>query len=40
MTGRAMTGWVVVKEPGYRKDEDLQSWVDQGLLYVLTLPAK
>ncbi|TFG48586.1 MAG: TfoX family protein, partial [Anaerolineales bacterium] len=27
MTGRAMTGWVVVKEPGYRKDEDLQSWV-------------
>ncbi|NQS90913.1 MAG: TfoX/Sxy family protein [Chloroflexi bacterium] len=40
MTGRAMTGWVVVKEPGYRKDEDLQNWVDQGLQYVLTLPAK
>ncbi len=24
MTGRAMTGWVVVKEPGYRKDSNLR----------------
>ena len=37
MTGRAMTGWVVVKEPGYRKDNNLRDWVDQGASYSLTL---
>lgn len=40
MTGRAMTGWVIVKEPGYRSDQDLQDWVSQGVAYALTLPAK
>jgi len=40
MTGRAMTGWVVVKEPGYRKDDNLKDWVDQGAGYSLTLPPK
>ncbi len=40
MTGRAMTGWIVVKEPGYRKDDNLKDWVDQGADYSLTLPPK
>ena len=40
MTGRAMTGWVVVKEPGYRLDSDLNDWVAQGVEYSLSLPAK
>ncbi len=40
MTGRAMTGWIVVKEPGYRKDSNLNDWVDQGVSYSLTLPPK
>lgn len=40
MTGRAMTGWVVVKEPGYRLDSDLEGWVVQGTEYSLSLPAK
>jgi TfoX/Sxy family transcriptional regulator of competence genes len=40
MTGRAMTGWVIVKEPGYRNDEDLEEWTSQGVAYALTLPAK
>ncbi len=40
LTGRAMTGWVVVKEPGYRKDNNLKEWVDQGARYSLTLPPK
>jgi len=40
ITGRAMTGWVIVKEPGYRNDQDLDSWTSQGLDYALTLPAK
>jgi TfoX/Sxy family transcriptional regulator of competence genes len=40
MTGRAMTGWVIVKEPGYNADQDLRKWVDQGVNYALTLPPK
>jgi TfoX/Sxy family transcriptional regulator of competence genes len=40
MTGRAMTGWVVVKGPGYKQDSDLKDWVEQGAAYALTLPAK
>ena len=40
MTGRAMADWVVVKEPGYRKDSNLRDWVDQGASYSLTLPPK
>ncbi len=40
MTGRAMTGWIVVKEPGDRKDDNLKDWVDQGAGYSLTLPPK
>ena len=40
MTGRAMTGWVVVKESGYSEDADLQKWVNQGVEYSLTLPPK
>lgn len=40
MTGRAMTGWVVVTEAGYQKDADLEEWVDRGVAFALTLPAK
>jgi len=40
ITGRAMTGWVVVKEPGYSNDSSLKDWVDQGAAYSLTLPEK
>ena len=40
ITGRAMTGWVLVKEPGSRDDRDLEIWVSQGLDYALTLPPK
>jgi TfoX/Sxy family transcriptional regulator of competence genes len=40
LTGRAMTGWVVVKEPGYQLDSNLRNWVDQGMKYSLSLPAK
>ena len=40
MTGKAMTGWVVVKEPGYRSDSDLNDWVALGADYSLSLPAK
>jgi TfoX/Sxy family transcriptional regulator of competence genes len=40
MTGRAMTGWVIVKEPGYRRDQDIEAWISQGVAYALTLPPK
>ncbi len=40
MTGRAMTGWIIVTEPGYQKDADFKKWVDRGLAFALTLPAK
>jgi len=40
ITGRAMKGWVVIKEPGYRSDKDLQTWVEKGEKYSLSLPAK
>lgn len=40
ITGRAMTGWVMVKESGYHSDRDLEEWVDQGIAYALTLPPK
>jgi len=40
ITGKAMTGWVMVKEPGYRPDRDLRDWVEKGMEYSLTLPAK
>lgn len=40
MTGRPMRGWVVVTENGYASDEDLGAWVQQGVSYAESLPAK
>jgi len=40
LTGRPMTGWIVVKKPGYQIDDDLQEWVDQGVAIALSLPKK
>jgi len=40
ITGKAMTGWVIVKEPGCKDDNSLKAWVDQGAVYSLTLPQK
>ena len=40
MTGRPMKGWVVVPTEGCEEDENLRSWVRQGVDFALTLPAK
>jgi hypothetical protein len=40
MTGRPMTGWVVVTPSGYRVDEDLSAWVAQGVAFAASLPPK
>jgi TfoX/Sxy family transcriptional regulator of competence genes len=40
MTGRPMTGWVVVEPEGYAADDDLRGWVRQGVEFALSLPGK
>lgn len=40
LTGRPMTGWLVVTPQGYETDEDLQSWVQRGVDFANSLPPK
>ena len=40
MTGRAMKGWVMVTLEGCESDEALNAWVQAGVEFVLSLPAK
>jgi len=39
-TGRPMKGYVFVDPPGFEADADLAHWVNAGLSFVATLPAK
>ena len=39
-TGRPMKGFVYVAPAGYRSDRDLKSWVQSGLVFVLSQPPK
>ena len=39
-TGRPMKGFVYIVPSGYETDTDLQRWVDLGVSYVASLPAK
>ena len=40
MTGRPMKGWLVVEADGCAEDADLRRWVDRGVAYARSLPAK
>ena len=40
ITGRPMRGWVMVSPEGHRADENLAAWVERGVAFALTLPAK
>lgn len=40
MTGRPMTGWIVVVEIGYASEGDLAKWVQKGVDYASSLPPK
>jgi TfoX/Sxy family transcriptional regulator of competence genes len=40
MRGREMDGWLRVDSEAVVDDEDLQRWVDTGLAYARSLPAK
>jgi len=39
-TGRPMTGWVQVGPAGTTAEEDLETWLQKGLAYALSLPPK
>lgn len=40
VTGRAMSGWVLVAPAGVEADEELTRWVERALNFVRTLPRK
>lgn len=40
LTGRPMKGWILVAAGGYESDADLHEWVNIGVEYALSLPAK
>jgi TfoX/Sxy family transcriptional regulator of competence genes len=40
MRGREMDGWLRVAAPAYESDADLQRWIDTGVAYARSLPAK
>jgi TfoX/Sxy family transcriptional regulator of competence genes len=40
VTGRPMTGWVIVEPEGLESDEQLSHWIERAMGFVATLPAK
>jgi TfoX/Sxy family transcriptional regulator of competence genes len=40
MRGRSMDGWLRVGEQALRSDDELRRWVDIGVRYARSLPAK
>jgi TfoX/Sxy family transcriptional regulator of competence genes len=40
ITGRPMTGWVMVHPDGFEDDRALRDWVDRAVAFVRTLPPK
>src|SRR5262245_15984016 len=40
ITGRSMTGWVLVAPAGVEADDELSGWVQQAVKFVGKLPAK
>ena len=39
-SARPMRGWIAVAPEGFAGDADIQRWVDQGVSYAESLPAK
>ena len=39
-TGLSMAGWIMVTPDGLMEDADLETWVNAGLAFADTLPAK
>lgn len=40
ITGRPMTGWVMIERDGIAKPEDLKAWIDRAVRFVKRLPPK
>lgn len=40
MTGHPMTGWVMVSPQGCATGSELKAWIDQGVAFANSLPAK
>jgi len=40
ITGKALKGWVMVEPQGCASEFDLKVWVEQGLAFARSLPAK
>lgn len=40
MRGKPMAGWLLVSSGAITSDEDLRAWVDRGVSYAGSLPAK
>lgn len=40
MTGRPMSGWLLVSPSGVIEESDFKSWIDQAVEYAQSLPAK
>jgi TfoX/Sxy family transcriptional regulator of competence genes len=40
ITGKPLKGWVVVSPEGHEEDEELSSWIEQGVRYARSLPPK
>jgi TfoX/Sxy family transcriptional regulator of competence genes len=40
LTGKSMTGWVEVLPEGWKTGKTLEKWVDLGITFAQTLPAK
>ena len=40
LTGKPMAGWVLVGPEGTASEADLRAWVDKGVTYAASLPAK
>lgn len=38
--GKPSRGWVYVASPGFESDGDLRAWVQRGISFASTLPAK
>lgn len=40
MTGKPMSGWVMVAPQGYEAESELKGWVQQGVEFAQSLPQK
>jgi hypothetical protein len=40
ITGKPMSGWIMVEPAGIASEADLRRWIDLGVTFALTLPPK